>query len=201
MENNNFTIIEDQSPYFIRFKFQGIENNINRLKNIFKQITYVSEREFIHFKMTKASGEIILSELPFQQINLNPDRVSFFITKPGYYYRAHKDGINHRFSINLPVQVLDDTCETRWYSDEDLKDYKISCLGGTSRECIDFNKLNHIPIKRMVATEGECILFNTDIYHDFDNSNSKNLRVVLTLRHIDPGNFYFDDVKKVLFNI
>ena len=47
----------------------------------------------------------------------------------------------------------------------------------------------------------ECILFNTDIFHDFDNSQSSSTRVILTLR-IDETirkKMYFDDVKNILF--
>ena len=51
----------------------------------------------------------------------------------------------------------------------------------------------------MTAVQGECILFNTEIFHDFDNSKSKNERMVLTLRDVEPGNVYFEDVKKRLF--
>ena len=70
-----------------------------------------------------------------------------------------------------------------------------------SRECLGFIKQKHISLKRMTAVQGECILFNTDIYHDFDNSESLNRRTVLTLRHKNPGRWYFDDIKKVLFKL
>jgi hypothetical protein len=72
-------------------------------------------------------------------------------------------------------------------------------LNGNSRELTGFVKENHTPIKSMVAQQNECILFNTEIYHDWDNSNSSNERVVLTLRSITPGSVYYDDVKQILF--
>jgi len=53
----------------------------------------------------------------------------------------------------------------------------------------------------MTAKPNECILFNTDIWHDFDNSQSTNRRMVLTLRVNNPSTFYFDDAKKALFGI
>jgi hypothetical protein len=65
---------------------------------------------------------------------------------------------------------------------------------------VDFAKSDSvIPLKSMVAIQGECILFNTDIYHDWDNTQSNNERIVLTLRLENPGLMYFDDVKKILF--
>ncbi len=33
--------------------------------------------------------------------------MSFFYTPPNLYYLAHKDGLNHRFSINHTVKILD----------------------------------------------------------------------------------------------
>ena len=53
----------------------------------------------------------------------------------------------------------------------------------------------------MTAKPGECILFNTDIFHDWDNQLSNNYRVVLTLRIKQPltGKIYFEDAKKIIF--
>ena len=135
------------------------------------------------------------------QLKFIKERVSLFVTQPGFYYRAHKDGLNHRCSINYTVKILDDKCLTSWYSDNDLKEYEIDNLASkTSREAIGFDKAKHVPLKSMIAVQNECILFNTDIYHDFDNSKSQNERIVLTLRLENPGDMYFDNVRKILFN-
>jgi hypothetical protein len=139
------------------------------------------------------------------------ERVSFFISKPGLYYRAHKDGLDTRFSINYTVKILDDKCVTSWYCDDDLKDYQIDPLSVesrrnpltavSSRECVGFVKSNHIPTKTMIAKQGEVILFNTDLFHDWDNTTSVNERVVLTLRIAKPlkSKTYFEDAKRILF--
>jgi hypothetical protein len=124
-----------------------------------------------------------------------------FITKGGRYYRAHKDGIDNRISLNYTVEILDDKCVTNWYNDDDLAEYNMEGLAwdNASREAKGFDKTKHIPIKSMIARPNECILFNTDIWHDFDNSSSTNRRLVLTLRVNNYGTFYFDDARKVLF--
>jgi hypothetical protein len=70
--------------------------------------------------------------------------------------------------------------------------------GGNSRELDGFVKENHTPVKTMIAQQNECILFNTEIYHDWNN-NSSNERVVLTLRLNSPSSVYYDDVKQILF--
>ena len=135
------------------------------------------------------------------QLDIMKERVSIFVTQPGYYYRPHKDGIDHRMSLNYAIQVLDDDCITSWYKEEELKKYALTGLTWQhkSREVKGFDKANHTPAKSMTAKPGECILFNTDIYHSWDNSNSLNERRVLTLRDVNVENVYYDDIKKILF--
>ena len=197
----NYTIIEDCSPYYIRFTH---ENILNVIDSVLKESEgkYFT-KGFTHLRFNSQETESILENCPlFNDLNLNRDRVSLFITQPGYYYRAHKDGMSTRYSINYTVKILDDACVTSWYDEEDLKEYKIDNLPRkNSRECIEFNKNNHVPLKSITAVQGECILFNTDIFHDFDNSKSKNERMVLTLRDINFSDVYFDDVKRILFGL
>jgi hypothetical protein len=149
----------------------------------------------------------ILDSTPLSKdLSLRKDRVSYFVSGPGFYYRAHKDGWpGDRYSLNYTLSVKDEKCVTNWYNDEDLENYPIQNYGvaggnvKNSRECVGFDKLKHTPIKSMIAKQGECILFNTDIFHDFDNRESENYRVILTLRNDPPDSFYFEDARKVLF--
>lgn len=195
----NYTIIEDCSPYYIRFTHNGIDNIIDACKKIADDTTYT--KPFTHHRFDKDIGENIIKLLPMSnKVKFIKERVSLFVTQPGYYYRAHKDGLDHRCSINYTVKILDNQCVTSWYSDEDLQGYEIDNLPKkVSREAIGFDKSKHVPLKSMTAIQNECILFNTDIYHDFDNSKSQNERIVLTLRLENPGDMYFDDVRKILF--
>ena len=200
-----YTIIEDCSPYYIRFTHDGIDKVIEHALGIFNSAEFVQSsswnKDFLHCRLSLDDGIELLNRVPFsKEMTLWKSRVSFFVSKPGLYYRAHKDGIDHRFSLNYTLEILDDKCTTNWYSDSDLKEYQIANLpSSTSRECVGFDKSLHSPIKSMIAKQGECILFNTNIYHDWDNSLSSNRRIVLTLRHKDTANVYFDDAKKVLF--
>jgi hypothetical protein len=194
-----YTIIEDCSPYFIRFKCDGIDEVIEKSLRHLGQLPPADN--FVSHRYTPEQGLDILSSVPMsQELTLMYRRVSMFITPPGFYYRAHKDGLDHHFSLNYTVKILDDKCETSWYSDEDLKDYEIDNLPTmVSRECIRFDKNKHTPLKKMIAVQGECILLNTEIFHDFDNRNSQNERMVLTFRHVDPATTYFEDAKQKLF--
>jgi len=202
-----YTIIEDCSPYYIRFTHNGINEFINYSLDMFNQQDWsksysVKHPGFSHCKLDLKEGEDLLSKTPISsKITLTPNRVSFFNSKPGLDYCAHKDGINHRFSINYTVKVLDDKCITRWYSDDDCKNYSIDTLNGSSRECIDFDKTKHVPLKTMIAKSGECILFNTDIWHSWDNTQSVNDRIILTFRALNPENVYFEDVRKILLGV
>jgi ectoine hydroxylase-related dioxygenase (phytanoyl-CoA dioxygenase family) len=202
-----YTIIEDCSPYYIRFTHPGIEQVIAKCIEYTKDVDFIKwpthYRGFTHYQHPQNEIDEILRLVPLKsQLPLKMTRASEFVTQPGRYYRAHKDGVATRVSINYTVKVLDDKCVTSWYSDDDLKEY---CLEGQdwkvgpSRECVGFDKKRHTPLKTMTAQPGECILFNTDIYHDFDNSQSTNERMVLTLRLAQAGDIYFDDVKKILF--
>jgi hypothetical protein len=198
-----YEIIEDCSPYYIRFTHTGITDIIHYCNECIPNLKNLTG--FTNYGLSEDKSLHITSLVPMsQQMSLMKDRVSLFISKPGLYYRAHKDGMCNRFSINYTIRVLDDKCITNWYSDDDLKDYTIDNLRNfSSRECTGFVKKNHIPIKSMIAKQGECILFNTEIFHDWDNTISTNERVVLTLRIIEElkPQTYFEDARKILFNI
>jgi len=196
-----YEIIEDCSPYYIRYTHEGISDVIDYCN----ECTPIHNgKQFRHHILPETNALTMLSLIPeSKQLALMTSRVSLFISKPGLYYRAHKDGLDNRFSINYVSKVLDDKCVTSWYSDDDLKDYTIDNLPSkSSRECVGFIKEKHTPIKSMIAKQNECILFNTDIFHDWDNRNSTNERVVLTLRMVKElrPQTYFEDARKILFN-
>ena len=203
-----YTIIEDHSPYYITFTYPGFEDMVNYCK----KFSYLWDLQrlnppFNHIAVAELLGKQILktSNLP-KELDFIPSRVSFFSTHPGGYYRVHKDGNCVRAGINIPIQILDDKCVTQWYPDEDLERYPIDPIIAKkehpSRESLIFHhkdKENCSPLKKVSFREGECILFNTDIYHDFDNTQSEHQRVVLTLRVENHGDMYFDDFKRILF--
>ena len=51
----------------------------------------------------------------------------------------------------------------------------------------------------MSAVANECILFNTDIYHSWDNTKSSDQRIVLTMRDINVETVSYDEAKQILF--
>lgn len=204
-----YTIIEDCSPYYIRYTFEGLDKLIaicNRYP-----LPDKNHLGFRHVKVGEQWAQAMLNLVPAsKQMPLKQDRVSLFLTEPGFYYGAHKDGEAERFSLNFTSMILDDSCVTSWYSDDDTKDCTVTTHGSpslgisfnqpnSSRELKGWDKSKHTPVKSMTAKQNEAILFNTDLFHDFDNSLSNNRRVVLTLRHAEPDNVYFEDARKIMF--
>ena len=210
-----YEIIEDCSPFYIRYRFDGIENFcsiVNKYSALNKSKNYsmYDHPSFRHITLENHQAEHVINLTPFgQQMSFSKSRVALLVTEPGFYYGAHKDGNSCRFSLNFGLSILDDKCVTSWYSDEDLKDYKISndyfpslgfaFPGKTAREILGWDKSKHKPIKTMIAKPNEGVLFNTDIWHDWDNSASSNRRIVLNMRLENPSSTYFEDARKILF--
>lgn len=202
----NYTILEDCSPYYIRYKHEGSDDIIRRVatykKNLCAKID--SKQPFIHFKLPINLGQKEINSVYCgSQLKLNPERASLFITQPGFYYRPHKDGLQVRSGINYNIDIRDDKCVTSWYSDESLSHYEIDTVGGRSREIMEHSretiKNNIQPVKSMIAQQNDVILFNTDIFHDFDNSQSTNERTILTLRSTLYNRLDYFAARKILF--
>lgn len=209
--NMTYTILEDCSPFYIRFTFNGLDEIV---KFALENQTNINVEEsatfggYFHKNLQKQFGSKIINMLPMSDtFNFFDNRVGIFETPSGGGSGIHKDGKDCRVSFNIPLEVHDDLCITSWYSDdafkgEPLKGYPYS-RSICSFETLDlalstYNNPN--PIKTMVAHANEMILFNTDILHCWDNRKSTNVRKVLTLRHLNESDMYFDDVKQFLFS-
>ena len=197
-------IIEDCSPFFIRFKHKGA----NEVIDLCRKFGWNHYDSWKHYTYPIEYGEKIAQHVPFKDaldISL-PYRATMYITPPRYKNVVHKDNWDVRWSINYTVHIKDADCITSWWDESattkydwlktDMVDRKIQ-----SRVIRDFDFKNEVPLKQMTAIEGEVLLFNTDIWHNWDNSRSSNERVILTLRTKSPADFYFDDAKKILFNL
>jgi hypothetical protein len=107
-------------------------------------------------------------------------------------------------SLNYSIDISNDKCITNLYDTKEIENnFKInsdvpSNLAKISIE--DFNKNKKLPIKSFVHKQNEVVLLNTSMYHDFDNSASKEERVILTLRLAKPDCFdNYDNIKKRIF--
>lgn len=202
-----YEIIEDCSPFFIRYKHTGSDKVIEMCKEQKKLHSdiIVNKRPFMHIRLPEPTGISILDHVyKAQEFEFLTQRVSLFVTQPGYYYRPHRDGLAIKMGINYNVDIKDDKCVTSWYDNKSFEGRPIDFLNGKSREIADYNrdleKSKILPIKSMVAQQGEVVLFNTDLYHDFDNSYSANERTILTVRSKLFEKMDFFTARQILFN-
>jgi hypothetical protein len=190
-------IILDRSPYYCLIEDKNTEQIIQIAREILaeKRFEFIRGTEdFQHSRLLYHDCQklISLSTLRFLLDKCSRPYASIFSTKAGYYYRAHKDGQTIRYAMNYIIDAGDGVCETHWYSDEVAKHYEINSLGGTSRELEQFDSHNHTAVESTVFQNNSAMLFNTDIYHDFDNRSNTRARHVLTLRYGLPSDFYFE---------
>ena len=202
-----YTIIEDCSPFFIRFTFDGLGEIIDYVKENSNNVMFEQKFfEYLHQNLTHEVSDVLINMLPMKsQFDFNRDRVALFTTQPGAGCGIHKDGANCKVSLNIPVQVSDDKCITYWYDDSTFANSTVSGMPYgriISRwNGAEIESIQKTPnIKTMNARDNEMVLFNTDIYHSWDNAQSSNIRKLLTLRILDMS-LGFDDVKKIIFGL
>jgi hypothetical protein len=203
-----YQIVEDCSPYYIRFTWDSLSELIEFVKNqpLDPSLSKVYDKCYTHWNYDSEVSNKILNKLPMNNsMRLNKNRVSVFETPPGQGCGIHKDSSDHRMSINIPIQISDSDCITNWYDDSLFENHAL--IGDAkfqqySRNVFtNYKLMDKFPtLKTMIALPNEAILFNTEIYHSWSNINSKNHRKILTLRSVDPGNMYFEDARKILFN-
>jgi hypothetical protein len=195
-----YTIIEDCSPYYIRFTWNGLDELINVISSS-QAILYKEENGYKHLNYSFVDAIKIIDKIPLKNnINFRLERVAIFETPPGGGCGIHKDGIDNRVSINIPIEILDENCITSWYSDDISVTNPTQANTYTRNIFENYKNLDQFKsLKTMIAKPNEAVLFNTDIFHAWDNTLSTNYRKILTLRSLNQGEIYFEDVKKLLY--
>lgn len=194
-------IIEDKSPFYIRYSHDNIDEIVTLCKSIEITSPHGSNPLFTHHRISADIATNIISFVPkFKELEMNSNRVSLFVSKPGLRYVPHRDG-THKIGINYTIDIRDDKCKTNFYLSEDMDEYEIDTIGGLTYNIVGFEPGTKTPIHTMTAVRNEAILFNTEIFHDWDNSTSDNERHILTLRSMYPGKIDFYQAKKILFNM
>lgn len=198
-----YKVIEDCSPFFIRFTWENIESLIDWLRN--QQFNGVTKRyyDYEHINLNEPTATEILNQLPMANVfDFMRSRVAIFDTPPGGGCGIHKDGPCIRMGINIPIHVSDNMCQTSWYLDDQFIDAPVAGNSMYSRNVFpnykDMKKFN--AAKTVTFSPNEAVLFNTEIFHAWTNEGSSNNRSILTLRVNNPGNVYFEDAKNLLFH-
>jgi hypothetical protein len=200
-----FNIIEDCSPFYVRFTFTGIESFTTYVQSLPSECFKRSPKPklgYIHFDIIGSEVETVLKKLPLsQKFKFVKHRVGMFDTFPYGGCGIHKDGSNRKVSFNIPIEIHNELCTTKWYDDSLFEGSEILGLPYSRNVFRDFTKMQSLPYtKEMIAKMGEAIIFNTDIYHSFDNTKSNDWRRVLTLRLVD-DNISFQQAKEILFPV
>jgi hypothetical protein len=212
---SKYTIIKDCSPYYIAFTHEGMSEYISFLKQAAmpKTLSSVSHPTFINYnisaKDTALAEEVVSRSLVSKDVPLRYGRVNIAFTGPNKRYHVHKDGhLNggDSFSINYPIEVRDDLCITRWYDESIASQFPRSQEGYHTDRQLSMTKEDHlslVPVQETIVQPDHAILFNTEIWHDWDNSESSNIRAILTLRQrIENGRNTvgtFFDARKIMF--
>lgn len=192
------TIIEDSSPFYVNFTHSGVAEIITLCQ---KELTKIPKVEtFLHYKLPIEVSKKILNLIPFsEKIKFQEDRVSLFISAPGYRHYVHIDGAS--VSLNYGISIVNNECVTNWYSNTDIdSNFKVTPNMPWNRAVIDiseFDKNKQVPIKSFTQKQQEVVLLNTLMYHDFDNSSSKDVRVILTLRPTNKQ-MQWDEIKNTI---
>lgn len=183
----HYEIIEDHSPFYIKFKHIGQAEIIDLCRQELTKISPV--KMFRHHKVNLPLAREIIALVPLsRQMTFMEHRVSLFVAAPGYRHEVHIDIAP--VSINYGVDIQDDLCETRWYSTEDIESNLIVYENDINRAIIDhcdFAQHPQQPQKSMTMRQGEAVIFNSSKYHAFDNSESQRPRCILTLRLFNKG--------------
>jgi hypothetical protein len=202
-----YTIIEDASPYYIRFTFDRLNDIIKYLGDTMLTQgagAYANQgpaaQGYQHKNFNNAIAETIISMLPMSNdFTFNNKRVAVFDTRPHGGCGIHKDGYDCKISFNIPLEIADDLCVTNWYSQDLLEGLQVDSVY-TRNVYEDFRTMQKFPaVKTMTARPNEMLLFNTDIFHSWDNTASANSRKILTLRILNPDNLMFEDVRQKMF--
>lgn len=195
-----FTIIKDCSPYYIRFRYDRHDEIVDIIQSAEKN-NWERPTGYLVEHVPQETCDKVRAVIPIaDKLTLNKDFAWHIITKPGIGYLPHKDITYgpyraYKCALNFAISIKDEECKTRWFTDEELGKNRRS---GTPFLRPDYVPGNHPAICEYTMMTGEGVLFNTGIFHSWDNSTSSNTRVILSIRPND-NDLTFEDVKKMLF--
>jgi hypothetical protein len=199
-----YEIVEDCSPYYIKFRHPNQEALIQLAREKYFKLNLSNfQHPFPMRTLELDSGMELLNLLPFKdKFKFRENRVSYIIATPGARNHIHIDGAC--VSFNYGIDMQDNNCITRWYDFETVeRTYKSRPNLPMDRYSVSPDQVQNNPIPSINSfthKQGECILFNSNIYHDVDNKNSSNLRTILTFRAMPATEITFDVAKRILFS-
>ena len=195
---HSFKIIENQSPYFIKFELPNLED----IKKFVIQCIAIkmatmkkddrnTSKTYNHVNLDPKDGKKVLNMFPLSKLyNFDEERVGIFITPAYGGGGIHKDGPAlaegntgpHNISFNIPIKISDDKCVTKWFDDKSFKKKDVQHSKYSRNVFLDFTKTDQYNEKVRTIMDPNSVLFmTTEKWHTFYN-NSRHTRMVLTLR-------------------
>lgn len=212
---NSFKIIENQSPYFVKFHLdtlKEIQKLVLEYLNNNSSATIYEERNlktYQHLNLNHNISKQIIDMFAFSNLyTLDIERVALFVTPPYSGGGIHKDGPTyspHHTSFNIPIEIQDDACKTKWFEDNIFtdNDKKELIVNSYSRNIHrDFVNTEHFKSSAETIMTNDCaMILNTEKWHTFYN-NGPNKRTILTLRIVkdERKNHTFSSVVENLIN-
>lgn len=206
-----YNVIEDCSPYYVKFYHESLPKIVNYIKNkkyVINEDWKTSIAVLGRYQFDINASQEILSMLPMYGTvpRFDANCVAVWRTPAGGFRNAHKDGLQNGCAINLPIDIADNCCITSWYNDDQLS----SCVEesksiyfhgreGGFREAKGFSFDKHRPNISTVMGSNEFILFNSNIWHSIDNRQSPFDRSMITFRFEDSENLTYIDIYRQLF--
>jgi hypothetical protein len=195
-----FKIIEDRSPYYIKFIYPEYADDFKLMKDISDTL------KFSPWFYTKPSTiNFHGSNLEKQQqeyISENNECAKALKLKLGGFNMTSKHGLSAihldrstlgvcPYKLMYGIKILDDTCITSWYNSEDVTPIDTFY--------IDNDAPTPTPVATTIITVNEAILFNTSIYHTWINYGTNDR--ILANFYEPSGTTTFDEAKNILFEI
>jgi len=191
-------LIENRSPYFIKFEIPNLEDIKKRVMQSLAIKTATMKKDdgnlsktYSHVNLDPIDGQKIIDMFPLSKLyNFDANRVALFITPAYGGGGVHKDGPvlekgntgPHNISFNIPIKISDDKCVTKWYDDQTFEKEKIQHSRYSRNVFLDFTNTDKFEAKVQTIMDANNILFmTTEQWHSFYN-NSRHTRIVLTLR-------------------
>lgn len=191
-------LIENRSPYFIKFQLPNLEDIKKRVTQslaiktaTMKKDNRNTSKTYNHVNLDHTDGQKIIDMFPLSKLyNFDADRVALFITPARGGGGVHKDGPMlkkdntgpHNVSFNIPIKISDDKCITKWYDDQTFKKEKVQHSRYSRNVFLDFTDTDKFEAKaQTIMDTNSALIMTTEKWHSFYN-DSEHTRVILTLR-------------------
>ena len=163
-------IVEDHSPFYIKFKFNGVEDFFKKCRDELQNHKLDGGLPVYQRRIDELRADEFLNMLPFSnKINFQKHRLAYIITKPRSSFPIHIDKAS--VSFNFGIDIKDEHCITRWFSSHDIaSNYRSQGPDPHNRDIIPDEEWNRVQIEP-INLGGVQITYATGFNGAFINDN------------------------------